>query len=75
MTKYHPVVVFVSAEQTGNGNPQTVAHGLGITPNMIYIQTASTTDSWSLGTVDDHVVTVTVASGHAYYVIAFKHAF
>ena len=46
MVKYHPVVVFVSAEQTGNGSAQTVAHGLGITPNMIYIQTATTFSAW-----------------------------
>lgn len=38
-----PLKIFVSAEQTGTGSSQNVAHGLGVTPTAVFV--ACTDDS------------------------------
>jgi len=69
--------VFVSAEQTGNGSAQNVAHGLGVTPTAVVAiptdLTASTVGQYAAvaGTHDATNCVWTVTNGKKYVVIAF----
>ncbi len=67
---------FVSAEQTGNGSAQSVAHGLGVVPQNVLIVptdlTPATAGSYSAveGTHTSTNVVVTVTNGKKYKVWA-----
>jgi hypothetical protein len=69
--------VFASAEQTGNGSEQSVAHGLAVIPSKVLI---AVTDNTAIvdgrfavveGTHTTSAVKVTVTSGVKYKVLAF----
>jgi len=68
--------VFVSAEQTGTGSAQNIAHGLGVTPSKVFVaptDTAPATTGQYTATEGAHDATnvvVTVTSGKKYKVIA-----
>lgn len=67
--------VFKSAEQTGSGAPQTVAHGLGSTPALFYAVPSNLTGGAyvvSAESADATNVTLTVTNGEKYKVVAFK---
>lgn len=66
--------VFFSTEQTGNGNPQNVAHGLGAIPAAVLIVPSDCPDSaWALaqGAHDATNVVVTATNLLKYYVFAW----
>ena len=66
--------VFFSTEQTGNGNPQNVAHGLGATPAGVLVVPSDCPDSaWALvqGAHDGTNVVVTATNLLKYYVMAW----
>lgn len=69
--------VFVSAEQTGTGAAQNIAHGLGVVPNKVVIvptDTAPATTGAYTATQGAHDATnviVTVTSGKKYVVMAW----
>lgn len=69
--------VFVSAEQTGNGGAQNVAHGLGVAPSKVVVVptdlTPATVGQYSAveGAHDATNVVVTVTNGKKYKVIAW----
>lgn len=68
--------IFVSAEQTGNGSAQNVAHGLGVVPRYVLITptdlTPATAGSYSAveGTHTSTNVVVTVTNNKKYKVLA-----
>jgi hypothetical protein len=68
---------FISAEQTGNGAEQSIAHGLGVTPRAVLViptDTApATTGDYTAteGTHDGTNVKVTVTNSKKYKVVAF----
>jgi len=70
MVKYHPRVVFESSVQTGSGEEQSITHGLGVTPNHVFIQPA-TGATYTEGTHTAHVCKFTVQNTKTYYVVAF----
>lgn len=64
---------FKSAEQTGTGAPQNVAHGLGVVPNLVLvIPTELTGGAYDVaeGTHTDTNVVVTVTNGEKFVVYA-----
>lgn len=67
---------FVSAEQTGTGSSQNVAHGLGFTPARVFVTytdlTPATAGSVNVtyGTHTSTNVVVTVTSGKKFLVVA-----
>jgi predicted RecA/RadA family phage recombinase len=67
---------FISAEQTGTGSAQNVAHGLGVTPSKVFITytdlTPATAGSVNVtyGTHTSTNVVVTVTSGKKFLVVA-----
>jgi hypothetical protein len=69
--------VFVSAEQTGTGSAQNVAHGLGVIPRFVVIVptdlTPATTGSYVVteGTHTTTNVVVTVTTSKKFKVLAF----
>lgn len=69
--------VFKSAEQTGTGSSQNVAHGLGVVPGLVMIMptdlTPATAGSYAVteGTHTTTNVVVTVTTGKKFKVIAF----
>lgn len=66
--------VFFSTEQTGNGNPQNVAHGLGAIPAGVLVIPSDCPDSaWALaqGAHDATNVVVTATNLLKYYVMAW----
>jgi hypothetical protein len=66
--------VFFSTEQTGNGNPQNVAHGLGSIPAGVLVVPSDCPDSaWALaqGAHDATNVVVTATNLLKYYVFAW----
>lgn len=69
--------LFVSAEQTGTGSPQNIAHGLGVAPAAVFTaptDTApATTGVYTLteGAHDATNVVVTVTSGKKFKVMAW----
>jgi len=66
---------FKSTEQTGTGNPQTVAHGLGSTPVLFYAVPSNLTGGAyvvSAESADATNVTLTVTLGEKFKIIAFK---
>lgn len=70
-----PAGVFLSAEQTGNGAPQNVAHGLGVTPSLVFAIPSDHTGGVFAIVYGTHTSTnavVTVTSGEKYRVVAFK---
>lgn len=72
---YQGPEIFVSAEQTGNGSAQNVAHGLGVTPSQVYIAltggpAAYTQPSIVEGTHTSTNVVATVTLNWKYRVIA-----
>ena len=68
--------VFVSAEQTGTGSAQSIAHGLGVVPSKVVIvptDTAPATTGAYTATEGAHTstnVVVTVTSGKKYKAVA-----
>lgn len=70
-------LVFVSAEQTGNGAAQSIAHGLGVVPRFVVVAptdlTPATTGAYTAteGTHTSTNVVVTVTTGKKYKVLAF----
>jgi len=65
----------LSAEQTGTGSEQSIAHGLGVTPSLVIINITGSPATYaalteSLGTHDATNVKVTVTSGWKYKVYA-----
>lgn len=67
---------FLSSQQTGTGSAQNIAHGLGVTPNLVF---AIPDDiggggvfSASYGSHDSTNVVVTFSNGQKYRVVAFK---
>lgn len=68
--------LFISAEQTGTGSAQNVAHGLGVTPSKVFVaptDTApATTGAYTVteGTHTSTNVVVTVTSGKKFKVLA-----
>ncbi len=70
-----PAGVFLSAEQTGNGAPQNVAHGLGVVPSLVFAIPNNITGNPYVITYGSHTSTnaiVTATTGEKYRVIAFK---
>jgi hypothetical protein len=66
--------VFVSTEQTGNNNPQSVAHGLGVTPPLVLVvPTGVGAGGFDIaeGAHDATNVVVTVSAGTTYKVFAW----
>ncbi len=69
--------VFVSAEQTGTGSAQNVAHGFGVIPFAVIATptdlTPATVGSYSavMGSHDATNVVVTVTTGKKYVIVAF----
>lgn len=67
---------FVSAEQTGTGSSQNVAHGMGVVPTRVYVTytdlTPATAGSVNVtyGTHTSTNVVVTVTSGKKFLVVA-----
>ena len=75
----NPHGVFVSAEQTGTGSEQTVAHGLGAIPSKVLVGLTEFTIGAEGGSVDvaegTHTTTnvlVTVTTGAKFKVMAIK---
>ena len=65
---------FKSTEQTGNGSPQNVAHGLGVTPSLVLILPSNLTGGAYVvveGTHTSTNVVVTVTNGEKYIVVAY----
>ena len=65
---------FKSTEQTGNGSPQNVAHGLGVTPSVVMIIPSNLTGGAYVVTEGTHTstnVVVTVTNGEKYLVVAY----
>lgn len=70
-----PAGVFLSTEQTGNGAPQNVAHGLGVVPSLVFVVASNLTGGPYVITYGSHTSTnaiVTATTGEKYRVIAFK---
>lgn len=67
--------VFQSAEQTGTGSPQNVAHGLGVAPSLVIVTLTEFADTLAVdvaeGTHTATNVVLTVASGAKFKVYAF----
>lgn len=63
---------FKSTEQTGTGSSQNVAHGLGVTPGLVFVMVTDAGSTYVLteGTHDATNVVVTVTSGKKFKVIA-----
>ena len=71
-----PSYYFLSAEQTGNGSAQNVAHGLGKIPEKVLVMLTGGPASWAAcsiveGTHTDTNVVVTVTANFKYRVQAF----
>lgn len=69
--------MFISAEQTGNGSAQNVAHGLGVIPGKVMVALTGGPGAYTQPTITEgtHTSTnavVTVTSSWKYRVIAFK---
>jgi len=68
---------FISAEQTGTGGVQSIAHGLGVVPARVLVSPSDTSPATvglftaTEGTHDATNVIVTVTSGKKYKVLAF----
>lgn len=67
--------IFVSAEQTGNGSSQSIAHGLGVIPTQIFIALTGGPAGYTQPTITEgtHTTTnvvVTVTNTWKYRVIA-----
>ena len=65
---------FKSTEQTGNGSPQNVAHGLGVVPSLVIVVPSNLTGGAYVVTEGTHTstnVVVTVTSGEKYLVVAY----
>jgi hypothetical protein len=77
IVRFSTAKAFVSAEQTGNGSAQNVAHGLGLVPSAVLIvptDTAPATTGAYTATEGTHTetnVVVTVTSGKKYKVFAW----
>lgn len=66
---------FLSDEVTGNGSAQNTAHGLGVTPSLVYAIPSNLSGGAYVVTYGTHTSTnavVTVTNGEKYRVVAFK---
>lgn len=67
---------FLSAQQTGTGAPQNIAHGLGVTPNLVFVIPddigGGGVFSVTYGTATSTNAVVTFSNGQKYRVVAFK---
>lgn len=72
-----PPLAFQSAEQTGNGAAQNIAHGLGRVPSFVVVVPTDTAPAtagvytMTEGSHDATNVVVTVTSGKKYIVLAW----
>jgi hypothetical protein len=71
--------VFVSTEQTGDGNPQNIAHGLGVVPTQVFVSVTDLPDAAAetgfVITEGAHTstnVVVTVTNTVKYKVLAYR---
>lgn len=67
--------VFLSTEQTGNGAPQNVAHGLGVVPSLVFVVPSDLTGGVFAVVYGSHTSTnaiITATTGEKYRVVAFK---
>jgi len=67
--------VFLSTEQTGNGASQSVAHGLGAVPSLIFAIPSDLSGGAYTVAYGTHTATnalVTVTSGEKYRIVAIK---
>lgn len=67
-------LAFVSAEQTGTGSPQNVAHGLGAAPSLVLVApTEADGNAWDIaeGTHTTTNVVITATSGLKFKVFAW----
>jgi hypothetical protein len=67
--------IFVSAEQTGTGSAQNIAHNLGVVPRLVFVSITESPGTYAAldvaeGTHTNTNVVVTVTSGWKYKVIA-----
>jgi hypothetical protein len=68
--------VFVSAEQTGTGSAQNIAHGMAVVPALVFVAPTDTSPATvgqytvTEGTHDATNVVVTVTSGKKFKVLA-----
>lgn len=70
-----PAGVFLSTEQTGNGAPQNVAHGLGAVPALVFVVPSDITGGAFAVVYGSHTSTnaiITATTGEKYRVVAFK---
>lgn len=70
-----PASVFLSTEQTGNGAPQNVAHGLGAVPALVFVVPSDITGGAFAVVYGSHTSTnaiITATTGEKYRVVAFK---
>ena len=69
--------IFLSAEQTGSGDEQSVAHGLGVVPSLVGIfATGDARGAWATfsiteGTHTSTYVKATVTTNIKYRILAF----
>jgi hypothetical protein len=69
--------IFVSAELTGTGGAQNVAHGLGVVPGLVFVAPTDTAPATigvytvTEGAHDATNVIVTVTSGKKFKVLAY----
>jgi len=66
---------FLSEEQTGDGNPQNIAHGLGAVPGLVLVIPTEMPDAAldiAEGSHDDTNVVVTATASLKYKVLAIK---
>jgi len=67
--------VFLSADQTGNGSEQSVAHGLATAPALVFAIPSDITGGAFVVAYGTHTTTnalVTVTTGEKYRIVAFK---
>jgi hypothetical protein len=71
----HSGNVFLSSEQTGTGSEQSIAHGLGAVPALVFVVASNLSGGpyvISYGTHDGTNCKVTATTGEKYRVVAFK---
>lgn len=67
------MAMFVSAEQTGTGSAQNVAHGLGVVPSKVFVAATNTAAAYTVteGTHTSTNVIVTVTTGAKFKTMAW----
>lgn len=66
----HNLNSFRSTDRTGTGSAEVIPHNLAVVPTLVLLQPRDSSSAYTIDATDNKTITVTVANGAAYDLLA-----